>query len=109
GRYRLPAAPAIIILAAGLLATANWRTVFSPRRAWAVLKRHRWVALAALVLCSWVVAGAYSQALPSLLRSLYQSWSGDLALSLGDARSAFGQYELAQSAFPAYYWPARHE
>jgi hypothetical protein len=105
-RYRLPAAPGLIILAAGLLVYADWRSVFNPRRAWGILRRHPKVALATLALSLWVLAGAYSSNIPPLLRSFYQAWRGDLALTHSDA---VGRYKLAEEAFPSFYWAYRHE
>ncbi|HKP52790.1 MAG TPA: hypothetical protein VJ183_09055 [Chloroflexia bacterium] len=109
GRYRLPAAPSLIVLAAGLLALVDWRTVFRPRRAWAALRHHPVVALVTFVLSLWVLIGAYTPNIPPLLRSIYQSWRGDIALQSGNAVEAFGRYGLAQAAFPSFYWPYRHE
>ena len=100
-RYRLPAAPALIILASGLLVYANWRAVFHPRRAWSALCRHPIVALSTLLLSLWVLIGAYSPTIPPLLRSLYHSWRGDLHSSQADA---IGRYQLAEQAFPTFYW-----
>jgi hypothetical protein len=108
GRYRLPAAPVLIVLASGLIALVDWRAVFSPRRAWAALKSHPVVALITLVLLTWVLVGAYTPSIPPLLRSLYQSWRGDLALQSGNIADAFGRYDFAQTAFPTFYWPYRH-
>jgi hypothetical protein len=109
GRYRLPVVPSLIVLAAGLIVLVDWRIVFSPRRSWAALRRHNKVAVAALVLSLWVLVGAYTPNIPPLLRSVYQAWRGDLALQSGDSASAFGRYDLAQSAFPTFYWPYRHQ
>ncbi len=108
GRYRLPAAPSLIVLASGLIALVDWRTVFTPRRAWAALRRYPVVALVTLALSIWVLVGAYTPDIPPLLRSLYQSWRGDIALQSGDVSGAFGHYNLAQAAFPSFYWPYRH-
>ncbi|MGA7733611.1 MAG: hypothetical protein WCD37_20305 [Chloroflexia bacterium] len=100
-RYRLPAAPALIILASGLLVYANWRAVFHPRRAWGILRRRPVVALTTLLLSLWVLIGAYSPGIPPLLRSLYQGWRGDLSSSKADA---IGRYQLAEQALPGFYW-----
>ncbi|HYO49478.1 MAG TPA: hypothetical protein VEW94_06470, partial [Chloroflexia bacterium] len=170
GRYRLPAVPSFIILAAGLLVTADWRSVFSPvlslrilldaaRRlksqatqtksafadsagtvvaeerlrkrcprlqspgildgadsakiaspltALALLKQHPKVVALAILLCAWVLWGAYTPNIPPMLRSIYQAWRGDLALSSGNTSDAFGRYTLAQQAFPTFFWPYRH-
>jgi hypothetical protein len=105
-RYRLPAAPAVIIMAAGLIVLADWRSVFSPRRAWAIV-RSRWkVAAFTFVLCLWVLVGAYTADIPPLLRSMYQAWRGDLAGPSGDS---LARYDAAIAAFPTSYWPYRHE
>lgn len=109
GRYRLPAAPCFIVMAAGLLVTADWRAVFAPRKAWALLKRYPRVVAGSAILCLWVVAGAYSPNIPPLLRCLYQSWRGDLALSGGNAQAALGRYQLAQEAFPNFFYGYRRE
>ncbi|HEY0069825.1 MAG TPA: hypothetical protein VGE04_07650, partial [Chloroflexia bacterium] len=109
GRYRLPAVPSFIVLAAGLLVLADWRSVFSPRKAWRVVRTHVKVVVAASMLCLWVVAGAYSPNIPPLLRTLYQSWRGDLALQLGQVSSAIGRYRLAQEAFPTFFYGYRRE
>ncbi|MFL5735562.1 MAG: tetratricopeptide repeat protein [Chloroflexia bacterium] len=106
-RFRLPAAPSIIVLAAGLLALTNWHAVFS-RRAFAILQAYPRTALVTAALCLWVVLGAYSPNVPPLLRSLYQAWRGDLAFHSGDYSTALGRYALAQQAFPGFYWPYRH-
>jgi hypothetical protein len=105
-RYRLPAAPAIIIMASGLLVLTDWRSVLSPRRAWALLGAHPKVAVFTLSLCLWVLIGAYTPNIPPLLRTLYQSWRGDLASSPGDAQA---RYDAAIAAFPTFYWHYRHE
>jgi hypothetical protein len=105
-RYRLPAAPAMIIMASGLLVLTDWRSVFSPRRAWAILGTHPKVALFTLILCMWVLIGAYTPNIPPLLRTLYQSWRGDVASSVSDA---LPHYDAAIGAFPTFYWPYRHE
>jgi hypothetical protein len=107
-RYRLPAAPGLIILAAGLLVYTDWRSVFNPRRAWAILRRHPRVAIATLVLSLWVLVGAYSPNIPPLLRSFYQAWRGDLSVS-PDLADAAGRYKLTEEAFPTFYWGYRHE
>ncbi len=120
GRYRLPAAPAFIILAAGLFATTEWRAVFSPRRALLLLRHYPRVAIGAMALCLWVLAGAYSPNIPPLLRCLYQSWRGDIALVTGSfsngpdyvnsgAPTALARYKLAQQAFPGFFYPYRRE
>lgn len=120
GRYRLPAAPAFIILAAGLFATTEWRAVFSPRSALLLLRRYPRVAVSAVVLCLWVLVGAYSPNIPPLLRCLYQSWRGDIALATGrflngpdrvnsDVPTALARYKLAQQAFPVFFYPYRRE
>ena len=108
GRYRLPAAPVLITLAAGLIALVDWRVIFAPRRAWAALRSRPIVALVTLALLLWVLVGAYTPSIPPLMRSLYQAWRGDIALQSGDVEGAFGRYGLAQSAFPGFYWPYRH-
>lgn len=105
-RYRLPAAPALIILAAGLLVYADWRSVFNPRRAGAILRRHPRVTIATLVLSLWVLVGAYSPNIPPLLRSFYMAWRGDIATSQSDA---IGRYKSAEEAMPGFYWGYRHE
>ena len=105
-RYRLPAAPAIIIMASGLLVLADWRSVFSPRRAWAILRSHPKVAVLTFVLCVWVLIGAYTPNIPPLLQSLYQAWRGDTRSSSSDA---LGHYNAAIAASPTFYWPYRHE
>lgn len=107
-RYRLPAAPSLILLASGLLALADWRTVFSPVKAWISVRQHWKGVVAALLLCFWVVLGAYTPRIPPLLGSVYQSWRGDMALDSGDVSGAFGRYDLAEQAFPTFYWPLRH-
>ncbi|MEO8287499.1 MAG: hypothetical protein ABI670_13820 [Chloroflexota bacterium] len=104
-RYRLPSAPALIVMAAGLLVLTDWRSVFSPRRAWAILRSHAKVAAVTAVLLLWVLIGAYTPNIPPLLRSLYQSWRGDLVAPSVDS---FGRYMLAEQAFPTFYWPYRH-
>ncbi|MEA2574558.1 MAG: hypothetical protein QOH93_1856 [Chloroflexia bacterium] len=109
GRYRLPAVPSFIVLAAGLLILTDWRAVFSPSRAWRIVRGHVRVVVAAFVLCLWVMVGAYSPSIPPLLRTLYQSWRGDLALQSGDAGSAIGRYRLAQQAFPSFFYGYRRE
>ena len=108
GRYRLPAAPPIIIFAAGLLALTDWRAVFSPRKAWAALRAHPWTAALTALLLAWTLWGAYTPNIPPTLRSVYQAWRGDVALSGGDVETAWGRYQLAQEAFPGFYWPYRH-
>jgi hypothetical protein len=105
GRYRLPAAPPIIIFAAGLLALTDWREVFTPKRAWDALRARPLVATLTAAVLVWVLWGAYTPTIPPLLRSLYQSWRGDTAQNADDA---FGRYKLAQEAFPDFYWPYRH-
>lgn len=105
-RYRLPAAPALIVLAAGLLLYADWRAVFSPRRAISILRQHWRTAIATLLLSAWVLIGAYSPQIPPMLRSLYQAWRGDIA---SDPVDAVGRYRLAQQAIPNFYWPYRLE
>lgn len=109
GRYRLPAVPSFIILAAGLLVLADWRAVFSPRRAWGIVTSHRRVVVVASALCLWAVVGAYSPNIPPLLRTLYQAWRGDLALQAEDVASAIGRYRLAQQAFPGFFYGYRRE
>lgn len=109
GRYRLPAVPSFIVLAAGLLILADWRRVFAPMKAWEVVRAHPKVVIAASVLCLWVIVGAYSHNIPPLLRTLYQSWRGDLALQSGDVPSAIGRYKLAQEAFPSFFYGYRRE
>ncbi|HEX8600780.1 MAG TPA: hypothetical protein VF952_19960 [Chloroflexia bacterium] len=109
GRYRLPAVPSFIVLAAGLLVLTDWRAVFSPIRAWRIVRDHVRVVVAASMLCLWVVAGAYSPNIPPLLRTLYHSWRGDLALQSGDVSSAIGRYRLAQEAFPGFFYGYRRE
>jgi hypothetical protein len=108
GRYRLPAVPSFIILAAGLLVTADWRAIFSPKKAIGLLKQYPRVAIIASLLCAWVLWGAYTPNIPPLLRSIYQAWRGDLALSSGNTSDAFGRYVLAQQAFRTFFWPYRH-
>ncbi|HYP39370.1 MAG TPA: hypothetical protein VEX13_03340 [Chloroflexia bacterium] len=108
GRYRLPAVPLFIILAAGLLVTADWRAIVSPKKAIGLLKQYPKVAIISALLCAWVLWGAYTPNIPPLLRSIYQTWRGDLALSSGNASDAFGRYGLAQQAFPTFFWPYRH-
>jgi hypothetical protein len=105
-RYRLPAAPALIVMASGLLVLADWRSVFSPRKAWAILRSNLKVAILTLVLCIWVLVGAYTPNIPPLLQSLYQAWRGDIASS---PAGALGRYNAAIAAFPTFYWPYRHE
>ncbi len=105
-RYRLPAAPSLIVLAAGLLVSADWRSVFRPRLAWGLLRRHPVVAFSTLLLCLWVLIGAYNPSIPPLLRSLYQAWRGDTASSQAEA---IGRYQLAEQADPTFYWAYRHE
>ncbi|HST03213.1 MAG TPA: hypothetical protein VLQ48_00580 [Chloroflexia bacterium] len=105
-RYRLPAAPALIILAAGLLVYADWRSVFNPRSAWGIVRRHPVVAIATVALSAWVLGGAYSPNIPPLLRSIYEAWRGDLSTSHTEA---VGRYKLAEEAFPNFYWAYRHE
>ena len=109
GRYRLPAVPSFIVLAAGLLVMADWRAVFSPGRAWKLIRAYTKVVVAASLLCLWVVVGAYSSNIPPLLRTLYQSWRGDLALQSRDVSSAIGRYRLAQEAFPNFFYGYRRE
>ena len=108
GRYRLPAVPSFIVLAAGLLVLADGRAVFSPWRAWWVVRAHGRVVAVASVLCLWAVAGAYSPNIPPLLRSLYQAWRGDLAMQAEDG-AAIGRYRLAQQAFPGFFYGYRRE
>jgi hypothetical protein len=105
GRYRLPAAPPLIIFAAGLLALTDWRAVFSPRRAFHTLRAHPWTVALTSLLLAWVLWGAYTPSIPPLLRSLYHAWRGDLA---GSSPEASGRYSLAQEVFPDFYWPYRH-
>jgi len=107
-RHRLQSAPVLIILASGLLVLADWRVIFSPARAWATLRRHVRSVMIALVLCLWVLLGAYFPELPPMLRSLYQSWRGDLALASGDVSTAFGRYELAKQEYADFHYPVRH-
>ena len=109
GRYRLPAVPSFIVLAAGLLIMADWQRVFSPRKSLGLISAHPKVVIAASVLCLWVIIGAYSPNIPPLLRTLYQSWRGDLALQAGDVPSAIGRYRLAQEAFPSFFYGYRRE
>ena len=106
-RYRLPYAPYVIVLAAGLLVMVDWPRVFS-RRAFSDLRAHPRAAAGAAVLCLWVLVGAYSPNVTPLLRSEYQAWRGDLALNSGDVSSAMGRYTLAEQALPRFYWPYRH-
>jgi hypothetical protein len=108
GRYRLPAVPSFIILAAGLVVTTDWWAIVSPKKAVALLKDHPKVVIIAALLCAWVLWGAYTPNIPPLLRSIYQAWRGDLALSSGSTSDAFGRYTLAQQAFPTFFWPYRH-
>ena len=108
GRYRLPAVPSFIVYASGLLVLADWRVLLSFRRMLATIRRNPQVATLTVVLSLWVLGGAYTPDIPPLLRSLYHSWRGDLALFAGEASIAFGRYDLAQKAFPSFYWPYRH-
>jgi hypothetical protein len=94
------------VLASGLLVLADWRSVFHPRRAWVLLRRHPVVAVSTLLLSLWVLIGAYSPSIPPLLRSLYQGWRGDLASSQVDS---VGRYRLAEQAIPNFYWAYRRE
>ncbi|HEX8229103.1 MAG TPA: hypothetical protein VF826_07290 [Chloroflexia bacterium] len=109
GRYRLPAVPSLIVLAAGLLVLTDWKDVFLPGRALRIVRAHVRVVVAASLLCLWMVAGAYSPNIPPLLRTLYQSWRGDLELQSGDISSAIGRYRLAQQAFPDFFYGYRRE
>ncbi len=93
-------------MAAGLLVLADWRSVFSPRRAWAILRAHPKIAVFTFVLCLWVLIGAYTPSIPPLLRSVYQGWRGDIASSPSDA---LNRYNASIAAFPSFYWPYRHE
>lgn len=108
-RYRLPAAPSLIVLAAGLLVLTHWRSVFNPRKAWGILRQHPVVAASTSLLLLWVLVGAYSPNIPPLLRSMYQAWRGDISYSLDEWDVAIGRYRLAQQAMPNFYWPYRQE
>jgi hypothetical protein len=92
-RYRMPLAPALIIFAAGLLVSANWRRVLDPR-CWAVpLRAHPWVAAGTALLCAWVIVGAAAPSIPGAVRALWLVGQG--------------QPLAAVAALPANFWPYR--
>lgn len=105
-RYRLPAAPSLIVLAAGLLVLADWGAVFNPRKAWGILRSHPVIAASTLLLSLWVLIGAYNPNLPPLFRSMWQAWRGDNGSNLDEA---VGRYKLAEQAMPNFYWAYRKE
>jgi hypothetical protein len=104
-RFRLPAAPALIVFAAGLVASAEWRRVADPRRWSAVLRAHPAVAVATLVLCAWVIVGAASARIPAIVRMLTLAWQAD---HTADPTQAQALNTAAIAALPDSFWPYRH-
>lgn len=103
-RYRLPSAPAIIVMAAGLFVLADWRWVFS-RRAWDIVRSNLAVALLAGLLCTWVIVGAYSRGVLPLARSLFLTWRADATHTLTNIAQS---YRASEEAVPGSYLPYRH-
>ncbi len=104
-RYRMPAAPALIIFAAGLLAQANWRWMADPRHWVATLRRQPGPALVTMVLCGWVLMSAITPRIPAAVQALALA---ALADGTTDPAQATTLNAAAIAALPSSPWPYRH-
>ncbi|MGI8589064.1 MAG: hypothetical protein ACR2M0_15470 [Chloroflexia bacterium] len=104
-RYRMPAAPALIIFASGLVVSADWRRVADLRLWAATLRAHPSVALAAGLLCAWVLAGALTPTVPGAVRAVALAWQAD---HTADPSQVAGLNIEAMDALPRSFWPIRH-
>ncbi|HMA34510.1 MAG TPA: hypothetical protein VKY74_08515, partial [Chloroflexia bacterium] len=104
-RYRMPAAPALIIFAAGLLASADWRRVGDPRHWGRILRARPGVALLSAALGAWVIAGALGPRIPAAIQALTLAWQAD---HTDDPQSADRLNQAAIAALPSSFWPYRH-
>jgi len=104
-RYRMPAAPALILFAAGLLAQADWRWVVDPRR-WAATGRQQpGAALLTAGLCGWVLLSAITPRIPAAALALALAAQADRATNTVQAATLNA---AAIAALPASPWPYRH-